>query len=101
MMTSVAGKASPWIIISTSTGFPGGAGSNSAEMARDRRDIARKEDAAHAAAPPAASAPPPAASLASNLSPPHPCLIQLVRLLARQAAAKEIATQRAIATKGD
>ena len=75
-------------------------------MARARKDIAGRHQEGGASVPVPAGAPFGTAStaatppLASNLSPPHPCLIQLVRLLARQAAEADIARQR-VAVKGD
>ena len=66
-------------------------------MARDMRDIAKRKDAAKPAAPPACAAPPDtglAKTVAQNDAPPHPAFIELVRLLAREAARKDIAAQR-------
>ncbi len=66
-------------------------------MARDMRDIAKRKDAAKPAAAPACAAPPDTAlakTVAQNDAPPHPALVELVRLLAREAARKEIAAQR-------
>ncbi|RGP35142.1 hypothetical protein [Pseudotabrizicola alkalilacus] len=75
-------------------------------MARARKDIAGRHQQDGAAAPvPAGTVPgsslAPAVALAPNLAPPHPCLVQLVRLIARQAAAEDIAAQRAAVAKGD
>lgn len=75
-------------------------------MARARRDIAGRHQQDGAAAPvPAGSMPDAslrsATGIAPNLAPAHPCLVQLVRLIARQAAEEEIAAQRAAAKKGD
>ena len=66
-------------------------------MARDLRDIAKRKDAAKPAAAPACAAPPNTAlakTVAQNNAPPHPALVELVRLLAREAARKDIAAQR-------
>lgn len=68
-------------------------------MARDRKRHACGTEAPETAASVAAVSSDPA--LAPTLSPPHPCLVQLVRLLARQAAAEEIARQRSAFPKGD
>jgi len=65
-------------------------------MARDRRDIARKDGAAQTAA--AASAPSADSTdkaLARNHEPPHPDLVRLVQLLARHVALADIAAQKA------
>ena len=62
-------------------------------MARDRREIADREDAAQVAA--SAPASPADNPLAGNHEPPHPDLIRLVRLLARHAALADIAAQKA------
>ncbi len=62
-------------------------------MARDRRDIAKKDGAAQTAAVPVAS--PADKTLAGNQEAPHPDLIRFVRLLARQSALADIAAQRA------
>ena len=75
-------------------------------MTRARKDIAgrHQEDGAAAQAPPGAApgtSSQPTTPLASTLSPAHPCLIQLVRLLARQTAEADIAAQRSAAVKGD
>ena len=76
-------------------------------MARARKDIAARHQEGGAAAPvPSGAVAVPSAGtasapLASNLTPPHPCLIQLVRLMARQAAVEDIARQRAAAVKGE
>ena len=67
-------------------------------MARDRRRHARGTEAPETAA--SAAGVSPGSTLASTLPPPHPCLVQLVRLLARQAAVEDIARQRAT-TRGD
>lgn len=74
-------------------------------MARDRKDIAARQlDQRGADAPVAGlaavgvpSAAPHTPALADSPSAPHPCLVALVRLIARQAAAEEIARQRAAA----
>ena len=68
-------------------------------MARDWKRHACGTGAPETATAAAAMSSDPA--LASTLPPPHPCLIQLVQLLARQAAAEEIARQRAAFPKGD
>lgn len=60
-------------------------------MARDMRDIAKRKDAAKPAAAPNTAL---AKTVAQNDAPPHPALVELVRLLAREAARKEIAAQR-------
>lgn len=75
-------------------------------MARARRDIAGRHQQDRADAPVSAGSMSDAslrkiADIAPNLRPPHPCLVQLVRLMARQAAEEEIAAQRAAAKKGD
>jgi len=76
-------------------------------MARAGNDIAGRHQEGGAAAPmPSGAMPDTSASargtpLASNPGPAHPCLIQLVRLMARQAAAEDIARQRAAAVKGE
>lgn len=62
-------------------------------MARDRREIADREDAALAAA--AAATSPAYNPLAGNHEPPHPDLVRLVRLLARHSALADIAAQKA------
>lgn len=61
-------------------------------MARDQRGHVRKEEALSAAstdADTAANMP-----LATTRAAQHPCLIQIVRLLARQTAKADIAAQR-------
>lgn len=75
-------------------------------MARARKDIAARHQEGGAAAPAPSGAAPgtslqPTPPLASNLAPPHPCLIQLVRLMAQQAAAEDIAAQRTANAKGE
>lgn len=63
-------------------------------MARDRRSHVRTGEALSTA-----PAPMDAASnlaLATNRSVPHPCLVEIVRLLARQTAKADVAAQRAI-----
>ena len=62
-------------------------------MARDRKRHAGEQEASPSAAP--AAALPSGSALAPTQVPPHPALIQLVRLLARQAAAAEIAAPSA------
>jgi hypothetical protein len=62
-------------------------------MARDRKRHAQDEEVP--VAPPAAAMPP-NDPIAAARGAPHPCLIQIVRLLARQAARTDIAAQRAI-----
>lgn len=75
-------------------------------MARAKKDIAGRHqlDGATAPVPSGAVAVPStgtaSAPLASNLSPPHPCLIELARLLALQAAEADIAAQRTANAKG-
>ncbi len=68
-------------------------------MARDRKRYAQKKGLPAMAAPPAAvsafATPPPNAPIATTQTAPHACLVQLVRLLARQAALADIADQRA------
>lgn len=62
-------------------------------MARDRKRHACDKEVLPTASPsraPAPSAPP----LATTPPEPHDCLIQIVRLLARQAAKADIAAQR-------
>ncbi|SDX98307.1 hypothetical protein [Roseicitreum antarcticum] len=62
-------------------------------MARDRRSHVRKQEALSAAPVPVdASSNLP---LAKNRSAPHPCLVEIVRLLARQTAKADVAAQRA------
>jgi hypothetical protein len=61
-------------------------------MARDRRDIAKGKGRADAPALPPVSADD--KKLVSHLQTPHPELIRLVRLLARQAAEADIVAQR-------
>ena len=73
-------------------------------MAQARKDIAGRLQQDGTAAPvPTAIVPgatlPPTAALAPNLAPPHPGLVQLVRLLARQAAVDDIAAQRSAVAK--
>lgn len=70
-------------------------------MARDRKRHARETEAPETAASGAGMSVsvPPGVALASNPGPAHPCLIQLVRLLARQAAEEDIARQRAAARR--
>jgi len=66
-------------------------------MARDMRDIAKRKDAPKPAESPACAAPPDTAlakTVAHTDAPPHPALVELVRLLAREAARKDIAAQR-------
>lgn len=62
-------------------------------MRRKRMPNATTEELASAPAPVAQDAR--ATPLAEQAAPPHPSLIELVRLLARQAATAEIAAQRA------
>ena len=60
-------------------------------MARERkRHVNGNEVAAEAAVAD------PAISLDRDANPPHPCLVELVRLLARQAAAEDISRQRRV-----
>lgn len=66
-------------------------------MARDRKRHARETEAPETATSGAAVSP--GSALAPNPGPAHPCLIQLVRLLARQAAEEDIARQRAAARR--
>ena len=63
-------------------------------MARDRRSHVYREEALATAPSPvnAASNRP----LATTRSAPHPCLVEIVRLLARQTAKADVAAQRAI-----
>jgi len=68
-------------------------------MARDRKRYAQKAGLPAMALPPGArsssATPPPNDPIATPQSAPHACLVQLVRLLARQAALADIADQRA------
>ena len=64
-------------------------------MARDRKKHVCEQEAP--APVPSAACLLSASALASNLPPPHPLLLQLVRLLARQSAEEDIAAQRAFA----
>lgn len=66
-------------------------------MARDRKRHVRETGAPETAASGAAVSP--GSALAPNPRPAHPCLIQLVRLLAQQAAQEDIAHQRAAARR--
>lgn len=70
-------------------------------MARDRKRHACETEAPDTAASGAAvsASASPGSALAPNPGPAHPCLIQLVRLLARQAAQEDIARQRAAARR--
>lgn len=63
-------------------------------MRRKQMPHATKQELAITPAPAAQDAR--AAPLAEQAIPPHPSLIELVRLLARQAATAEIAAQRAL-----
>jgi hypothetical protein len=62
-------------------------------MARDRKRHACDREVPVA---PPGGAMPPNDPIAGANGAPHPCLIQIVRLLARQAATADIAAQRAI-----
>ena len=66
-------------------------------MARDRTDIAQTTEVPKTATNRAGI------SDGSELDrgPAHPALIQLIRLLARQAVAEDIAAQRSTADQGD
>jgi len=66
-------------------------------MARDRESHVRKEGVLPAVPPTAktSSSPP----VSTTLPAPHPCLIEIVRLLAQQSARADIAAQRAQTSK--
>lgn len=61
-------------------------------MARDRKRHAHTREVPSAALPTAAM--PSNVTIAANPTEPHPCLTEIVRLLARQAAKADIAAQR-------
>ena len=62
-------------------------------MAKARKDHVRKGRMPSAAAHPAGAAS--GKPVAKHQSTPHPCLVEIVRLLARHAAKDDIAAQRA------
>lgn len=68
-------------------------------MARDRRSHVRKKGKPHAADLPADVACPDCN--AASPSAPHPSLVEIVRLLAQQAARADIAAQRAATPSED
>jgi hypothetical protein len=61
-------------------------------MARDRKRHARAKEVPTAAPP--AAAMPSNVPIAATQNAPHPCLTEIVRLLARHAAKADIAAQR-------
>lgn len=62
-------------------------------MARERRSHVREEEALSAASSPVDTAS--NSPLATTRSVPHPCLVEIVRVLARQTAKADVAAQRA------
>lgn len=66
-------------------------------MARDRKDIARTAEVPKTATNRAVISD----GSALDRTPVHPALIQLIRLLARQAVAEDIAAQRSTTDQGD